>query len=172
MAWFSWFSGKAGTREQTVDDTTEGSNETSILDYATFDASSDKSMPPSGTVAILHFDFASVFPAISWVSSIGYDDEYPSGFYYKILTARHHPSNQYECAFVRELPGKGKYILSRRFFGLDEFPAVIENLIKKYEPEFSVKFMRVDFAQARTPEEFAQIQRESDSQTQPPPIPE
>src|SRR5258706_15435247 len=64
-----------------------------LEDYAIFDSrSTGQPLPPNGSVAIIHLDFVSVFPAVSWVSETGYDTEYPAGFSYKVLSSRHEPS--------------------------------------------------------------------------------
>lgn len=128
-----------------------------IGDYATFDASSGKSVPRSGTVAILHLDFRSFFPAISWVSDVGNDAEFPTGFAYRVLSARHEPSGDFECVVVRQVADGSKTILQRFVLPKNEFPAGIDALVGEYETLFSVRFARRDLSQARTPEEFNRL---------------
>src|SRR5438067_1754033 len=123
-----------------------------VGDYATFDSrTSGKAAPPSGSVAIIHFDFVSVFPAVSWTSETGYDAEYPAGFSYKVLSARHEPSGDFDCVVIRQVSDGSKTILRRFMVPKDQFP-MVEELVRHYEEVFSVRFNRRDFLQAHTPE--------------------
>ncbi len=146
-----------------------------LLDYATFDGRTGRPVPPSGSVGILHLDFVSVFPAILWASDTSYDAEYPQGFSYKVLSARHEPSGEYECVVLRDLGDRGRTILRRFRLPKDQFPAEIDLLVRKYEPAFGVQFARRDFSQARTPEEFQRLvtggQTPPLPSDQPPPLP-
>ena len=78
------------------------------VDYAVFDSrATGETPPPSSTVGIIHIDFVRVFPHLSWASEIGYDQEYPAGFSYKVLTARFPvpPSQPFASARCGRAPG-------------------------------------------------------------------
>src|SRR6266404_5541448 len=165
MSWFSRLFSKQEPSGQSVHQvafaTPDGAGPEAdgvhIGDYATFDSrTTGQPPPPSGTVAIIHFDFVSVFPAVSWASEEGYDAEYPAGFSYKVLSARHEPSGDYECVVVRQVSDGSKTILRRFMVPKDQFPAV-EELVRSYEEAFSVRFDRREFLQARTAEEFKSL---------------
>ncbi len=128
-----------------------------IPDFCTFEGGEGKSVPQSGTVALLHFDFFHVFPAFWWGSTRNHDREYPQGFSYRILSARHEPSGHYECVFIRDLGDRGKVIMNRTTLPKEEFPAKIDALVKQWEPRFNVQFLRRDLSNARSPEEFKRL---------------
>jgi len=138
-----------------------------LVDYAAFHSrTTGQPAPPGGSVAIIHLDFVSVFPAVSWASETGYDAEYPAGFSYKVLSARHEPSGDFECVVVRQVSDGSKTILRRFMVSKDQFP-MVEELVRHYEGVFSVRFNRREFLQARTPEEFNRLITGGE----PPPLP-
>ena len=127
-------------------------------DYAVFDSrETGQPAPASGSVGIIHFDFVHSFPHVSWASETGRDAEYPTGFSYKLLSARHEPGGNLECVVVRLLADGSKTILKRFMVPQDQFGLMEAELIPTYESVFSVKFTRMDFSQARTPEEMVKL---------------
>jgi hypothetical protein len=128
-----------------------------LVDYVTFDSrATGQPAPLGGSVAIMHFDFLSVFPAVSWASETGYDTEYPAGFSYKVMSARHEPSGDFECVVVRQVSDGSKTILRRFMVPKDQF-SMVEELVRHYEELFSIRFNRREFLQARTPEDFNRL---------------
>jgi hypothetical protein len=128
------------------------------VDFGVFDSrETGEPTPVSGSVGIVHLDFVRAFPHVSWASETGRDTEYPAGFSYKLLTARHEPGGDIECAVVRLLADGSKTILKRFMVPQAKFGLMAAEVIPGYEDIFSVKFARMDFSQARTPAELDQL---------------
>jgi len=122
--------------------------------------------PPGGTFGMLHFDFRHVFPHVSWASDTIVRPENPSGFSLKVLTARHEPSGEVECAFFQQMFDGGKLVIRHFKVAREDFDA-IEELVRNLEARYSTRFDCRDFRRARTSEDFKKMVTGG----QPPPLP-
>ena len=107
--------------------------------------------------AIISIDFKDTFPHMFWISTWSKDESYPSGFRYKILSARNNRSGVIELVIVIEEPGGYKTELSRYDVKPRAFDAIAEKFVKRLEESYKIEFEKQDLSAAATFEEYDKL---------------
>lgn len=106
------------------------------------------------TSGIVVIDFTSRFPHKFWISSWSMDEQYPSGFRYKLLSVRPEPDGPIELVIVLEDSTGAKTEMSRLDVdqsALDRMSAVF---LQGLTEEYGLDFELLDFSHVRTSHEF------------------
>ena len=102
----------------------------------------------------ISYDFDDVYPHKIWVSSWNRDDQYPDGFRYKILSARHETAKRVELVVILEEPGGTKTEMKRMESGLSDFDRVAQVFLDGLADSYDLDFDFFDFSRCRTAQQF------------------
>ena len=99
-------------------------------------------------------DFKEVFPHIYWVSSVGRDREFPTGFQYKVLSVRLASQDVVEFVLVRQLQDGSKTVEIHAKGPVSSFDATAGRMTDNLGKKLDVKFERHDLSNVRSSDEL------------------
>jgi hypothetical protein len=106
------------------------------------------------TSGIVVIDFTSRFPHKFWISSWSRDEQYPSGFRYKLLSVRPEPNGQIELVIILEDSTGAKTEMSRLDVDQSALDTMSAVFLEGLAEEYGIDFELLDFSRIRTSDEF------------------
>lgn len=104
--------------------------------------------------ALVSFDFVHSFPHKTWVSTWSSDESYPSGFRYKLISARHENLAEVELIVLLQQRNGEKEVLKHLDIALSSFEPIASTLLEGLAEEYDLDFEAQDFSACRTSESF------------------
>jgi hypothetical protein len=102
----------------------------------------------------VNFDFETWFPHLFWISDWKHDEEYPSGFRYKVLSARDELHDRVEVSVILEQRNGTQSEVARVGGPLSGARGVSAHWTGGLARRFGVSFEEQDFSNVRSQREF------------------
>jgi hypothetical protein len=102
----------------------------------------------------VRFDFVNTFPHRFWVSNWASDEEYPSGYRYKILSVRPEPEGLIELVVLIEESSGAKTEMSRLRVSPSLLDRAAERFVERIAGPHGLDFETIDLSDVRTEDEF------------------
>jgi len=109
------------------------------------------------TEAFVSIDFNKIFPHKYWVSSWSNDEQYPSGFRYKLLSVRPEPEGLIELVVLLEERSGAKTEMQRLNVSPSAFDRGAKIFIDGLTEEHNIEFTELDLTNVRDESEFERI---------------
>jgi hypothetical protein len=106
---------------------------------------------------LLEFDFEKVYPYKFWVSTWLKDSEYPEGFRYKLLSAKHEEDDGIQLIVLLEKPDGYKKIFVNALYETGKFGSVAQTFVEKLKATHKLTFEEYDLSNIKTLDEFGEL---------------
>ena len=103
---------------------------------------------------LVSFDFVDVFPHKFWISDWSSDSQYPGGFRYKLLSARHERADVIQFLIVLQHRSGDKEVLKTLDVNASVFDPVAAIFVDGLAKRHGLDFEEQDFSSCRTLEAF------------------